>query len=260
MKRILLIDGDIVAFAAASAVETAIEWEPGEFSSYASLEDAQAAVETTLAKYVDDLKADEIKIALTDSPGNFRKKVLPTYKANRAGQRKPLILSQVRKWMIDTLQATLIPTLEGDDVLGVWSTHPGLKGEKIVVSIDKDMQSIPGLIYCPGKDTEPREITEAQADRFHFIQTLSGDAVDGYAGCPGTGAVKAARLVDDPELARDPVKTWEAILACYKKAGLGPEEALRQAQVARICRASDYNSKQKKVILWKPTLSKPKAQ
>jgi hypothetical protein len=40
------------------------------------------------------------------------------------------------------------------------------------------------------------EITEAQADRFHMIQTLTGDVTDGYPGCPGIGPVKAEQILN----------------------------------------------------------------
>jgi DNA polymerase-1 len=267
VSRILLIDGDVLAYAGASHAEKAFEWEPGEWTTHASMEDAQANITDKLEQYQRNLGDALIKIAMTDSV-NFRKEVLPTYKANRANVRKPLILSQVRQWMFDVLQAVKVPTLEGDDVMGIWATHTGLKGEKIIVSIDKDMQSIPGLVYRPGKDKEPREISQAEADRWHLLQTMAGDATDGYSGCPGTGMVGAEKVIDNPtrliktETKKgiawkegDPCDVWQAILDRYAKAGLGPDEALRQARVARILRASDYDSKQKKVILWNPTVT-----
>ncbi|UZT50317.1 exonuclease [Enterobacter phage 03_vB_Eclo_IJM] len=38
------------------------------------------------------------------------------------------------------------------------------------------------------------------------------------------------------------------------KAGMTEQELLVQAQVARICRASDYDPKSKEVILWTPSM------
>jgi hypothetical protein len=43
---------------------------------------------------------------------------------------------------------------------------------------------------------------------------------------------------------------WEAVVAAFEKAKLTEADALVQAQVARICRASDYDFKTKKVKLW----------
>ncbi|CAB4165400.1 exonuclease [uncultured Caudovirales phage] len=246
MSRVLLIDGDVLAYAAASKAEKTLEWEPGEFTVHANLEEAQANVESKLEQFQRDLDGDLIKIAMTDSV-YWRKDVLSTYKSNRAATRKPIILKQVRQWMFDVLQAVSVPTLEGDDVLGIWATHPGVKGEKIIVSIDKDMKTIPGLVYNPSKDSDPVLISEAEADRWHMMQTLAGDTTDGYSGCPGIGMKRAGDILD---AAGD--DAWAAVVAAFAKAKLGPDEALVQARVARICRASDYDSKLKKVKLWEP--------
>jgi len=273
MTRVLLIDGDVLAYAAASKAEKAYEWEPGEWTTHANMDEAKANVMGKLEDFQNDLKGDEVRIALTDSV-NFRKDVLPTYKSNRSDKPKPIILKAVRQWMLDELKAVIVPTLEGDDVMGIWATHKAVKGEKIIVSIDKDMKTIPGLVYRPGIDDAPVLISEAEADRNHMIQTLSGDATDGYDGCPGVGKKGAPDIVDNPrrliKVSRvlksgprkgervygweegDACDVWQAVIDQFAKAGFGPEEALVQARVARICRATDYDSKQKKVILWQP--------
>jgi DNA polymerase-1 len=145
------------------------------------------------------------------------------------------------------------PSLEGDDVLGILATHPALvKGDRIVVSIDKDMNTIPGLHLNYGhargsEDWEQhiRVVTEEMADRYHLYQTLTGDSTDGYPGCPGIGPVKAERI-----LAESP--TWSAVVKAYKDAGLGQAVALQNARVARICRHTDYDFKKKEVVLWHP--------
>lgn len=251
MKRTLLIDGDIIAYKAATAVEKVIEWEPGEFSTTASLPEAQEIVDTEIANLVEKLDASDHRIALTDSDNNFRKQIFPAYKAKRG--KKPMVMKALKAWLVAERKALLIPTLEGDDVLGIMATHPAYKGEKIIVSIDKDMQSIPGLVFNPAKDKKPREITEQQADRFHLIQTLSGDATDEYPGCPGIGKVRAARILDAVAPGEYPRLLWEAVVKEFKKAGFGEEYALTQARVARILRAEDYDSEAKKVRLWSPT-------
>ena len=47
---------------------------------------------------------------------------------------------------------------------------------------------------------------------------------------------------------------WAAVIEAYAKQKLSTEVALSQAQVARICRASDFNFKTKKVIPWTPPI------
>jgi DNA polymerase I len=177
---------------------------------------------------------------------------MPTYKQNRKKTRKPITYRPLMEYVHETCDTYERETMEGDDVLGILATHPTLiPGEKIIVAIDKDMQTVPGLHLNYEKarktgDYEPFEVTEDQANRFHFTQTLTGDVTDGYPGCPGVGPVKAAKILDAAE------EPWPAIVAAYEKAGLSEAEALRNARVARICRASDYDFKGKKVILWSP--------
>ena len=44
----------------------------------------------------------------------------------------------------------------------------------------------------------------------------------------------------------------ECSIGAYAKQKLSPEVALAQAQVARICRAEDFNFKTRKVRPWTP--------
>jgi DNA polymerase-1 len=59
------------------------------------------------------------------------------------------------------------------------------------------------------------------------------------------GPVKAERILAHQD-------HWNAVLNAYEKAGLSEQDALVQARVARILRASDYDFKERKVKLWEP--------
>jgi len=243
--RTLLIDGDVLAYQAASVAERAIEWEPGLFTWHCDFYEVQRSVLAKLEEVRETLSGDATVLALTDSDGNFRKAILPTYKGNRVGVKKPLVLKAVKQWLIDEHGAYWRPGLEGDDVLGILATSNALvKGEKVIVSIDKDMKSIPGLYSRDGKTIVT--VTEAEADYWHMYQTLTGDTTDGYSGCRGIGPKKAeAILADGIE--------WSKIVTVYEKAGFSEEEALVQARVARILRAADYDFKRKEPKLWQPS-------
>lgn len=246
-KRTLLIDGDVVAFQCAAALETAVEWEEGYWTWHVSFDEVCKAVDDTIDRYMEKLEADDYKLALTDPHHNFRKDVLPTYKGNRKGTKRPLVLLHVKYWMEDNRDGVLRPGLEGDDVMGILATYPS-KGEKLIVSIDKDMKTIP-CTYVRDLDSDPIEITEEQADYMHLFQTLTGDTTDGYSGCPGIGPKKAEDII---ELGATIPDNWSRVVETYASKGLGEEEALRQARVARILRASDYDFKRKEPILWTP--------
>jgi DNA polymerase-1 len=181
---------------------------------------------------------------------------MPTYKHNRTGGRKPITYKPLREYVADTYETFIRPTLEGDDVLGILATSKKLvEGEKIVVAIDKDLRSIPGLLYNPNKPTEGIvTISQAQADWFHLFQTLTGDVTDGYPGCPRIGPKKAEAILA-PFLSDDRMDVqgaWPEIVKAYENAGQMEGHALMNARVARILRASDYDFKNKQVKLWNP--------
>jgi len=246
VSRILLIDADVLAYKCAAAAEKATNWGDGYWTWHCDENEVKESILNEIDNIMDKLLGDTFKLCLTDSDTNFRKTVLPTYKGKRANVKKPLVLRSIREWLIEEHKAYLKPRLEGDDVMGILSTWSGLKGEKIIVSIDKDMKTIPGLyVRDPMKD-DIIEVTGADANYWHLFQTLTGDVTDGYSGCPNVGQKKAeAILADDP--------SWDAVLAAFTKAGLSEHEALIQARVARILRASDYDFKRKEPILWSPT-------
>ena len=89
------------------------------------------------------------------------------------------------------------------------------------------------------------EITEEYADYFHLYQTLVGDTTDGYPGLKGIGDKRATALLEKEA-------SWETVVKAYEKAGETEEDALVQARLARILRASDYNFETREPILWSP--------
>jgi len=248
MTRTLLIDGDINAYQVAASIEVVTDWGDDLWTLHSDAAEGIVALDAHLEHLQETLEADEMIIALTGS-GNFRKDVLPTYKSNRKATRKPICLPAMRQHLIDNYEVRMFDGLEGDDVLGIMATGSFIKGEKIIVSIDKDMKTIPCSYY---RSTHPDEgvveVDETEADYWHLLQTLTGDTTDGYKGCPGIGPKKAEAILE-----ADP--TWGAVVATYEKAKLGEEEALIQARCARILRASDFNFKTKEPILWTPTAS-----
>lgn len=254
MARIALIDGDVIAYKACCAIEVATQWEPGFWTWHCDETAVKRAIKEQIDAYMAKLEADSYKLCLTDYDNpNWRLAILSSYKGKRSNVKKPLALKPVRQWMLDKLNAVLRPTLEGDDILGIFATWSGIKGEKIIVSIDKDMKTIPGL-YLRTMDDDIEQIDEDQADWYHMYQTLMGDQVDGYTGLPGVGPKKAEAILEEPGNREDGIfgNRWNKVVRAYEKKGLGEEEALRQARVARILRASDFDFKHKRPILWTP--------
>ncbi|KGK41217.1 hypothetical protein LH51_16595 [Nitrincola sp. A-D6] len=278
-KTVLLIDGDIVAYQAACISEVEIEWSNGVWTLHSVFDEAKYHViryiNSVLIKLGLDAKDTVIINTLTGSQ-NWRKDVLDTYKGNRKGVRKPLALRELKEWMTAQFETHTIQALEADDVMGMLATNPEFYPEckKIIVSEDKDLQTIPTYLFNPAKDTKPRHITEEMADHYHLCQALAGDTTDGYGGCPSIGMDTADTILRElqgweqyehtfksgarkglTEMRWSKVEVstpWEAVVHAFAKQGLSEEEALRQARVARILRHSDFDYANNKVILWQP--------
>lgn len=243
----LLIDADVLAYMAANGEQRVYDWGDGEIdAAMGTLEEGVAHVLRAAEHLKEKLHADKYVLCLTH-PEQFRKKLLPTYKANRAN--KPVLVDPIRDFLVEHHAAIRRPGLEGDDVMGIYATHPTLiKGDKVIVSVDKDMRQIPGSLYDPWKDVHS-VINEWEADYLHFMQTLTGDQTDNYKGIPDVGPVGAAKILADCDA---PEGFWPAIVKAYEARGLTEADALVQARVARICRHTDFNFKTKEPILWQP--------
>ena len=239
MKRTLLIDGDIIVYRYASTVEQEVDWGDDVWSLWSDAKEAKQLILQYLEHLVEMTAADDYIFCFSDKD-NFRKTILPTYKFNRKGKRKPVCYKGVKSWIESEYESITLPNLEGDDVMGILATS-GKYEETVIVSEDKDMKTIPGLLW---RNAELEDISEEDADYFHLYQTLVGDTTDGYSGLKGVGDKKATALLETP--------TWETVVTAYEKAGYTEEDALVQARVARILRASDYNAKKQEPILWTP--------
>lgn len=212
---------------------------------------AWESVRSQIVNLMKQFDTKDVVFALSGTE-NWRKTVLPTYKANRVGVKKPAGYGALREIALAHPLAAMHPKLEADDLLGIRATKPGAK--TIIVSSDKDMRTIPGHLYNPTKGTETDDDVDS-ADCWHLMQTLMGDASDGYKGCPGMGEVKAGKLLSQHTASGklDRTAAWADITAAYVKAGLCEEEALVQARVARILRYGEFDFSSGEVKLWQPT-------
>lgn len=283
----LLVDGDMLLYRSLIAVEKEIDWGEDKFLLYADKSDGLRNITHFLETAATLLEATSIRIFFSDSTLNFRHAILGTYKAARKATRKPLGYYTLLQAMLFGELPLVIkdipvkfqvgPGIEADDYIGIVCTHPRSGSECIIVSQDKDFKGIPGKQWRgdieDGKAVV-RTSTLAEADRWHLTQTLIGDTIDGYQGCPGVGKVTVDELFDgdlrwEPQehtLLRGkrkgekvtkwvqvPSETpWDTVVSCFEKAGLTEDDALVQARVARILRYEDWDSEKKEPILWQP--------
>tara|TARA_B100001996_G_scaffold201803_1_gene154505 strand:+ start:12587 stop:13333 length:747 start_codon:yes stop_codon:yes gene_type:complete len=245
--RTLLIDGDILIYKIATQNEIPTHWGDGLWTLHSDEKLCKAELDTQLEQLKENLEAEKFIIALTDK-NNFRKDILPSYKDNRKSKRKPMMLPVLRQYCIDNYSAVIMEGLEADDVLGILATTPNNNDERIVVSIDKDLLQIPSKISRDGKTFD--EISEDEANYWHMMQTLCGDATDGYSGCPKVGVKTAQKILGD-NINVPLLDLWQRVLAAYAKVGYSTDEALQQARVAKILRYNDYDYESGGIKLWR---------
>lgn len=238
----LLIDADGLLFRAVAAAEYEAEWDDGVLVASTNINQAIDMFKSQVDSIGRELESDDHVFVLSGSD-NFRKKLDPSYKAHRTS-RKPLGYKKLTDWLKETYPDRVVweDVLEADDYLGILATKPGAP-DSIIVSDDKDLQTIPCTLFRLGRLST---IDEAEADRYWFLQTLTGDPADGYKGCPGVGPVTAEKLLAKPG------EKWEIVRREFLKAGLTEDQAVLQARLARILRYADWDSKNRLPILWTP--------
>lgn len=244
-KRVLVIDGDILAYQIATNNEVETNWGDGLWTLHSDENSCKQQFDAVIDDLGSNLSADDYLVALTDK-NNFRKDILPTYKSNRNAKRKPLVLKAMRQHIMDNHNGVMWKNLEADDVMGIMATEP-TQEERVLVSIDKDMRTIPCILSNDGSTTT--EIPQRIADYNFMLQVLTGDKVDGYDGIDGVGIKTAEKLIK--KYTNVPLlDLWKIVKGIYKDKGYSEKEALQQARVAHILRHGEYNKKTGKVKLW----------
>lgn len=245
MDTRLIIDGDIFLYQQAFAAETEICWDEENelWTLYGELPQARAGFEESISK-VQEVTGIKDYIVCFTGKKVFRLDLLPEYKVNRSGKRKPVLINPLRDYIRDKHPSMTVPHLEADDLLGC------LAGPRdIMVSSDKDLQTVPGMHFNPNDPLRGVEqIVPLEAAYNHFIQTLTGDSVDNFKGCPGVGAVTARKLVP----AGPPREMWNSVVEAFAKKGLDESHALTQARMAYILRGNDYNFTTNEITHWTP--------
>ena len=239
----LLIDTDFLAYKAAQACEEGIDFGDDVIVAQSNFSNVLKIFERELKKVTTAMFDDEF-ILYFSSPQNFRKKISADYKGHR-NRRKPLGYKRLVNHCKDKYRFVLRDGLEADDALGMDATKYPDK-ETVIVSPDKDMRQIPGVLWDMKGDVE--EITKEDGDMWHLIQSLAGDPTDGYPGCPGIGVKRATELLNKHE------NKWEAICQAYKERGLSDDDALLNARLAKILQHTDYDYDRQEPILWTPVL------
>lgn len=237
----LLIDSDFLAYKAAQACEIGIDFGEDVIIAQSQFSEVLKVFHNELNKVTKAMMEDNF-ILYFSSTKNFRKKIYPDYKGHRM-KRKPLGYKRLVNYCRENHNFKLIEGLEADDTIGIEATRFA-DPNNIIVSPDKDMRQIPSTLWDMKDDVV--EITKDDGDRWHLIQSLSGDPTDGYSGCPGIGVKRATELLDKNE------NKWEAVCKAYRDRGLSDDDALLNARLAKILQKEDFDHDRNQPILWTP--------
>ena len=241
-RNTLLLDGDLIAYRIAVALEKPIHWGDGLWTLHCHEDDCNQAFMSKVDSIKRDTGLKEVVVAIS-SPTNYRKEINPLYKANRKDTRKPLCLYPLLDYVKETYNHVILDNIEADDVMGILATQDPDK--YLIVSDDKDMMTIPNARLW--KNGEVVHVTKTEAYEHFITQALKGDPTDGYYGVKGVGEVSARKLIEKHR--GTPESLWQGVLKAYK----GDEElAILNARMARILTDDLWDGD--KPILWEPPI------
>lgn len=159
------------------------------------------------------LACDDYKAYITGR-GNFRNDVAITapYKGNRKDMKKPKHYNALRKHL-QRLGAQLVEGMEADDAIAIEATN--MRDSCYIVSIDKDLDQVPGYHYNFVKKEE-YYVTDEEGLLSFYKQILTGDKVDNIIGIKGVGPVKAAKLLEGCKTEQE---MYDVCVKAYNDAG-----------------------------------------
>lgn len=135
------------------------------------------------------------------------------YKGNRDPESRPYHYEAIREYIRKFWDTVVSRNCEADDLISIMAEQSRTQHrDSIVVSIDKDLDQIPGHHYNPGKKVAYWQDRDS-ALLYFYQQSLSGDVTDNIPGCYKIGTVKAEKIVAEH-------------MAEFKEIGLAAEESL----------------------------------
>jgi len=207
-----LIDADSLVYAAGFAVERTSYYCPSNGEWYNNLTEAKAAgidkddldkvidieeinnalhlIDNMIESIVKATDCDDF-VTILSGEGNYRNDIatIAPYKGNRVAP-KPMYYDEIREYLCREYDAYMTDGIEADDECGILQTE-----DTIIVSIDKDLDCVPGKHYNWRK-RELYDVTEEQAACHFYKQVLTGDSVDNIRGCKGIGPKKAEKILE----------------------------------------------------------------
>ena len=186
-----LIDADSLVYAAAYSAQT---------------KDTQGCVvplgEGLAIHYLDNSVEDIVN--LFDS---FQLYLTPdvTFRTHMVGYKdgrgsRPHHYHTLRNRLTEHWGASVCDNMEADDILSIlgWKAFREGRGDVVMVSIDKDLDQVPGKHYNYRKSLF-YYLTEEEANYNFWKQMLMGDQADNIQGIPSCGAKNAEKILNESD-------------------------------------------------------------
>lgn len=118
------------------------------------------------------------------------------YKGNRIDTPKPHWFNAMVDFLVDNYDVTICHGVEADDAVAIQATKLNKRGIPcVIISADKDLNTVPGMHYNPQKGLL-YNVDEDAADEWFWCQMIIGDSADNIAGLPRKGAAAAIKILD----------------------------------------------------------------
>ncbi len=220
MKLMPIIDGDILCYRV----------------GFACNEEPEKVAIRTMADMLEELifieLSSNIHVGYLTGKDNYRHDIAKTkpYKGNRKDAPRPVHLHSLREYLITAWDFRVADGQEADDAIGIHATLT--RDNSIIVSIDKDLDMIPGHHYNPVKK-DHYYVNDKEAIKNFYRQILTGDKVDNVQGLRGIGPKKADKILGDFDT---DLAMYEAVLKAYDG---DAERVLENGQLLWIRRRKD---------------------
>lgn len=155
-------------------------------------------------------------------PDNFRNKLAKqaVYKGNRDPENRPYHYEVIRDYVRRYWDTVVSRNCEADDLISIMAEQARTQHRDcVIVSIDKDLDQIPGTHYNPDKKVFYEQDRDS-ALLYFYQQALSGDSTDNIPGCYKIGV--------------DGAKKWiSEYTSEFEEIGLEQEQSIYNAIVAK---------------------------
>jgi len=245
---IALVDADLVAYRCAASCQ-----KQGVLTEDFGV--AQVRASNLLWNIFSEVKAKDRVLYLSGGE-NFRKAVVPSYKANRVDQEKPHYLEPLREYLVTEWGAKVTDGIEADDALGIAQTAAP-EGTTIICSLDKDLKQVPGYHYTwemngtgstgtVWKREAALSFVKPQEGMFNFYwQMVMGDRADNVPGFDGKMRAKVPKFLEMHYELMQTLETeqelFDYVYALYDDSGMSTEQMLNNGFCLHVQRFEGDN-------------------